>query len=112
MTAGEVRQPAPGRIITAPEYPGTMRRDLFAANILTARDSGLLPEWTIKLRPGDFAPGQKIHGTARRRSGKPRPLIIAADGSYATMPQDLAAALQSNPTDLSAVLTLSDSGQL
>jgi hypothetical protein len=72
----------------------TIRRDLVAANILTARDSGRLPEWTISLKPGDFAPGQKIHGTARHRAGKVRPLIIGSDGSYATMPRELAALLQ------------------
>ena len=74
--------------------PSTLRRDLVAANILSARDSGRLPEWTISLRPGDFAPGQKIHGTARHRAGKPRPLIIGSDGSYISAPRELAELLQ------------------
>ena len=119
MTAGEVKQPGTGRIITAPEYPGCIG----TGDAPAVGQSGK--------RPGRFCVGTEAALTlpamfvddprpewfdnwpdARRRYLElARPWFAGITAERARI-KSARASLASDPTDLSAALVLSDSGQL
>lgn len=117
MIAGEVRQPGPGRIITAPEYPGCIgtgdapaigqsRSGRFCVGTEAALTLPAMfvddprPEWF------DNWPDAR-----RRYLELARPWFAGIAAERARI-KSARLALHSNPLDLSAALTLSDSGQL
>jgi len=119
MTAGEVRQPAPGRLIVAPEYPGC----------IGTGDAPAIGQ--SRKRPGRYCVGTEAALTlpalfeddarpewfdnwpdARARYLElSRPWLRKVAAEHARV-QAARLALHSDPTDLAAVLTLSDNGQL
>jgi len=102
MTAGEVRQPAPGRIITAPDPIATALDHLYAY----AHD---LDEAGQTLNAGTIRTADKR--TRARYLELSRPWLRKVAAEHARV-QAARLALHSDPTDLAAVLTLSDNGQL
>jgi hypothetical protein len=119
MTARDVRKPGPGRIIVAPEYPGCVGTGDAPAIGQSAKHPGRFSvgtESALTLRPffaDDPRPEWFDNWPAARRRYLElvRPWLRKVLAARAQV-QAARAALRSDPTDLSAALTLSDSGQL
>ena len=113
MPAGEVRQLGPGRIITAPGLYADCKTLIGQHRVIERRRIG-----RCVMKPGDiltvfdFGSSMVGHIVRFRNSRLPLDTFTAAAWAFPRFTEPARLALQRNPTDLAAALTLSDSAQL